>query len=207
MQCTNARGGTPSDDLIGAFMRDGGLDGEEDLVIQCMMAFAAGRVTTQKLLGSGVPLLLPAWGAWREQARENPSVVRRLADELLRVVTPTRYVARYATEDVRFDGGAGEGAVIRRGERVVLFLEAANRDPHVFADPHALHADRQPNPHLAFGSGAHRCPGAAIALVGTDGMCFCVTANCQADTCATETKTDADVAVYRQALVDALSAR
>lgn len=157
------RRGTPSDDLIGAFMRDGGLDGEEDLVIQCMMAFAAGRVTTQKLLGSGVPLLLPAWGAWRQQVRENPSAVRRLADELLRVVTPTRYLVRYAADEVRLGDDDEQGATIRQGEKVVLFLEAANRDPQAFPDPHTLAGDRQPNAHVAFGFGAHRCPGASVA--------------------------------------------
>ena len=158
-----AREGTPSDDLIGAFLRDGGLEDEEDVVIQCMMAFAAGRVTTQKLLGSGIPLLIPAWSAWRERVRANAASARRLTEELLRVVTPTRYVARYAAMDVRFEGGEDDGPVIRRGDKVVVFLEAANRDPQVFPDPHALQADRQPNPHLAFGSGPHRCPGAAVA--------------------------------------------
>jgi cytochrome P450 len=157
------RRGTPSDDLIGAFMRDGGLDGEEDVVIQCMMAFAAGRVTTQKLLGSGVPLLLPAWGAWREQVRQSSSLVRRLTDELLRVVTPTRYLVRYAADEVRFGGDDGDGPVIRQGEKLVLFLEAANRDAQAFPDPHTLVGDRQPNAHVAFGFGAHRCPGASLA--------------------------------------------
>jgi pimeloyl-[acyl-carrier protein] synthase len=157
------RRGTPSDDLIGAFMRDGGLNGEEDIVIQCMMAFAAGRVTTQKLLGSGVPLLLPEWSAWREQVRENPPVVRRIAEELLRVVTPTRYLVRYAAAEVALAGDLAHGATIRQGDKVVLFLEAANRDPQAFPDPHTLMGDRQPNAHVAFGFGAHRCPGASVA--------------------------------------------
>jgi pimeloyl-[acyl-carrier protein] synthase len=158
-----ARQGTPSDDLIGAFMRDGGLEDEEDVVIQCMMAFAAGRVTTQKLLGSGIPLLVPEWSAWRGQVLENAASARRLTEELLRVVTPTRYVARFAADDVRFEGGEEGAPTIRRGEKVILFLEAANRDPQAFPDPHALRGDRQPNPHLAFGSGSHRCPGASVA--------------------------------------------
>lgn len=159
-----ARGGTPSDDLIGAFMRDGGLDDEDDLVIQCMGVFAAGRVTTQKLLSDGIPLLLPEWGAWRERVRTTPSAVRRLVEEMLRLVTPTRYVVRYATEDVHL--GDGDGAVhVKRGEKVVLILEAANRDAGAFASPHALVADRQPNPHVTFGFGPHRCPGASVARI------------------------------------------
>lgn len=161
-----ARGGAPSDDLVGAFMRDGTLDDEEDVIIQCMMAFAAGRVTTQKLLGDGLPLLLPEWAGWRELVRaQPPSAVRRLADELLRVVTPTRYVVRYAAEDAELSGEGLDGTRIRRGEKVVLFLQAANRDGEAFPAPHALEGGRQPNPHVAFGFGAHRCPGASIARI------------------------------------------
>jgi len=161
-----ARGGTPSDDLIGAFMRDGGLDDEDDVVIQCMMAYAAGRVTTQKLLSDGFPLLFPEWGAWRELVRTTPSALRRLVEELLRLVTPTRYVVRYATEDVQLaDADDAPGVRVKRGERVVLILEAANRDADAFPAPHELKADRQPNPHVTFGFGPHRCPGANIARV------------------------------------------
>lgn len=155
-----ARGGAPSDDLIGAFLRDGGLDDEEDVVIQCMGVFAAGRVTTQKLLADGIPLLIPEWDAWRTLVRTTPSAVRRLVEELLRLVTPTRYVVRYAREDVELDG-----LPVRHGDKVVVVLEAANRDASAFPSPHDLRADRQPNPHVAFGFGPHRCPGASIARV------------------------------------------
>ena len=158
-----ARGGTPSDDLIGAFMRDGVVDDEEEVVIQSMMAFAAGRVTTQKLLGDGIPLLVPEWGEWRERAA--PSAVRRLTEELLRVVTPTRYVVRYAAADAELAGELPGAPTIRRGEKVVLFLQAANRDGEAFPAPHSMEPQRQPNPHLAFGFGAHRCPGASVARI------------------------------------------
>ncbi|MDB4952379.1 MAG: uncharacterized protein JWM27_5028 [Gemmatimonadetes bacterium] len=160
-----ARAGTPSDDLIGAFLRDGGLDDEDDVVIQCMGVYAAGRVTTQKLLANGVPLLLPEWDSWRELVRTTPSALRRLVEELLRLVTPTRYVVRYAMEDVEVAGGSAGDVRVGRGERVVLSLEAANRDGSAFASPHSLKADRQPNPHVAFGFGPHRCPGASVARI------------------------------------------
>lgn len=158
-----ARGGTPSDDLIGAFMREGGLE-DEEIVIQSMMAFAAGRVTTQKALGNGIPLLLEGWESWRAAVLANPASARRLTDELLRVVTPTRFVARFAAEDVTLAEADG-GHTIHRGDKLVVFLQAANRDPRAFACPHDLDADRQPNPHLAFGYGSHRCPGASIARI------------------------------------------
>jgi cytochrome P450 len=160
-----ARGGRPSDDLVGALMCDGGLDDGEDLVIQCMMAFAAGRVTTQKLLGDGIPLLLPRWSEWRALAAGNPSAVRRLTEELLRVVTPTRYVVRYAMEDADLADALPGAPAIRRGEKVVLFLQAANRDPEAFFAPHTLDAGRSANAHLSFGFGGHRCPGASVARI------------------------------------------
>jgi cytochrome P450 len=160
-----ARKASPSDDLVSSFLSAGTFDQDEDLVINCMAAFAAGRVTTQKLIGDGVPLLFPEWATWREMVAENPGVSRRLTEELLRMVTPTRYLARYATEDVDLSDEWGPGHLIKAGQRVVLFLEAANRDPARFPDPHELQWERQPNPHVAFGHGPHRCPGASIARV------------------------------------------
>jgi pimeloyl-[acyl-carrier protein] synthase len=158
-----ARRASPSDDLISSFLKAGTFESDEDLVINCMGAFAAGRVTSQKLIGDGVPMLFPEWAAWREAVAENPGTSRRLAEELLRMVTPTRYLGRHATEDVDLSGDWGPGHLIRTGQRVVLFLEAANRDPARFPAPHELKPERQPNPHLAFGHGPHRCPGASIA--------------------------------------------
>ncbi len=160
-----ARKRVPSDDLIGAFMRDGGLEDEDDLVIQCMMAFAAGRVTTQKALADGIPVLIPDWGEWRTTIKANPGALRLLVDELLRFVTPTRYVVRFSAEDVPLRTSSGDDVVIRRGQRTFLVLEAANRDDHAFVQPHILDYTRRPNPHVTFGFGGHRCPGASIARV------------------------------------------
>jgi len=160
-----ARRASPSDDLVSSFLSAGTFDQDDDLVINCMAAFAAGRVTAQKLIGDGVPMLFPEWGTWREMVAEKPGVSRRLTEELLRMVTPTRYLGRHAIEDVDMSDEWGEGHLIRAGQRVVLFLEAANRDPARFPHPHELKWERQPNPHLAFGHGSHRCPGASIARV------------------------------------------
>jgi cytochrome P450 len=161
-QMVAARRASPSDDLVSSFLAAGTFEDDEDLVVNCMATFAAGRVTTQKLIGDGVPMLFPEWAAWRETVAANPGAGRRLAEELLRMVTPTRYLGRHAIEDVELSAELGPGHLIRKGERVVLFLEAANRDPARFPDPHQLVAARQPNPHLAFGHGPHRCPGASI---------------------------------------------
>jgi len=48
---------------------------------------------------------------------------------------------------------------------VSLCWASANRDPAVFDSPDEFRLDRKPNPHIAFGSGAHTCIGALHARV------------------------------------------
>src|SRR5262245_65050694 len=65
---------------------------------------------------------------------------------------------RYAIEDVTF-----WGRPIRRGQMIFACLAAANSDPAVFEHPEQLNLRREPNPHVAFGDGAHYCLGPALA--------------------------------------------
>ncbi|HYZ54705.1 MAG TPA: cytochrome P450 [Streptosporangiaceae bacterium] len=54
-----------------------------------------------------------------------------------------------------------------KGEAVLLSYPSANRDEDVFAGPFHFDAGRDPNKHLAFGSGVHYCLGAALARMET----------------------------------------
>jgi cytochrome P450 len=156
---------SPSDDLLGAFIeaKDIFLD-EEDLISNCMMVFAAGRVTTKKLLGNGIPVLLRQWEQLQTEFQGNPKLVPKLlGEELLRVVTPTRYLIRQACEDVDLSTQFPGNHLIRQGEKVLLFLEAANHDPASFSLPEQFDPQRRPNRHIAFGHGNHQCPGATLA--------------------------------------------
>jgi cytochrome P450 len=56
-----------------------------------------------------------------------------------------------------------EGATLRAGQQVLVFLTAANRDPLVFARPNSVDLRRSPNPQLAFGCGRHVCLGQHVA--------------------------------------------
>ena len=49
------------------------------------------------------------------------------------------------------------------GDLLLLSYPSANRDEDVFDDPHSFDIGRSPNPHLAFGFGAHYCLGAKLA--------------------------------------------
>jgi cytochrome P450 len=55
------------------------------------------------------------------------------------------------------------GKTIRAGERLLLLLGAANRDPAAFAAPDDLKVDRGGPPDLVFGAGHHFCLGASLA--------------------------------------------
>jgi pimeloyl-[acyl-carrier protein] synthase len=159
-----AEGPTDHDTLHASLVRERVYASDRDLAINLMVVFTAGRITTQKLLTNGVPLLMTEWASLRKTRASDPGVDRRLSEELLRVVTPTRYVMRRALVDVELEHGSTDGhRRVSRGERVAVFYEAANRDEAVFECPHELQPSRNPNPHLAFGVGPHRCPGATVA--------------------------------------------
>ena len=81
-------------------------------------------------------------------------------EEILRWVSPIIHFTRTATEDC--ECGA---TTIRAGDKVALFYASANRDEEVFDEPFEFRVDRQPNHHLAFGSGPHFCMGANLARV------------------------------------------
>src|SRR5262249_47224329 len=90
-----------SHDLLSAFIQAEDIfPHEDDLVANCMMVFAAGRITTKKLLGNGISLLMPRWEEFRAEVQRNPRFLKQLGEELLRMVTPTRYLIREAAEDI-----------------------------------------------------------------------------------------------------------
>ena len=68
------------------------------------------------------------------------------------------HIMRTATRPVTIRGrGIGEG------ERVTLWNPSANRDHSLFTDPDRFDVRRQPNRHLALGSGEHFCLGGILA--------------------------------------------
>lgn len=52
---------------------------------------------------------------------------------------------------------------MHKGDRVLVVLGAADRDPQQFPDPDRVDATRTPNPHVAFAHGIHVCLGAPLA--------------------------------------------
>lgn len=120
----------------------------------------AGSATTINAIGNGLLGLL----RHPEQIgrlRADPALTKNAVHELLRYDTPGMIVTRAATSDTELGGKK-----IRKGELIMAFLGAANRDPEMFEDPDALIVDRKnASQHLAFGEGVHFCIGEQIAKI------------------------------------------
>jgi cytochrome P450 len=150
----------PRDDMMSWLMEVQRADmsmTEDDVLYSCMLMLNAGHETTQILLGNALASLLASPDQLR-RLRNDPGLVRGAVDECLRFNGPMKGTMRVASEDLEI----GDVAV-RRGDRVMLLMASANRDPEKFVNPDTLDITRFPNPHLAFGHGIHFCLGAPLA--------------------------------------------
>ena len=100
--------------------------------------------------------------AW-DYLLEHPDKVNSAVTELERLYSTSAGddMPRRATAAVRLPSGAR----LSEGDIVIPSHDAANRDPEVFADPERMNFDRDPNPHLSYGHGAHYCVGAHLGAV------------------------------------------
>jgi len=117
----------------------------------------AGNETTRNALSGGIQALCEHPEQF-ERLRRDPSLLPQAIEEILRWVSPVMQFRRTAMRATQIGGKP-----IRKGDKVVMYYGAANRDPATFADPEIFDITRKPNPHLAFGVGTHFCMGSHIA--------------------------------------------
>ncbi|MFF4625528.1 cytochrome P450 [Nonomuraea jabiensis] len=149
----------PGENILGMLVRQHGDDlSDEDLTGIGNLLLIAGHETTANMLGLGTLLLLrhPDQLAL---VRDDPTVVNGAVEEMLRYLSIVNNgVIRTATEEFTL-----AGQVIRKGERVVMSLPAANRDPALLSEPDRFDVTRRPSAHVAFGHGIHQCLGQQLA--------------------------------------------
>jgi cytochrome P450 len=156
----DARAAEPRDDLITRFLEaeiDGARLSREDILDICYLFLLAGLDTVTASLGCAVTYLAQH-PEHRDALVRDPSLVPAAIEELLRWETPVPGVPRVLTQDVEI---AGEP--LKAGEAVTCLLGSANLDGGEFAQPGGVDFAREPNRHLAFGGGVHRCLGSHLA--------------------------------------------
>jgi hypothetical protein len=97
--------------------------------------------------------------------RENPSLIRLAFEEVLRFEAPVQTFFRTTTKAV--DVG---GVHLGEGEKVLLFLAAANRDPRRWERPDQFDVRRRATGHMTFGTGIHGCVGQAVARLEAEAV-------------------------------------
>jgi len=155
----------PPDDIV-TRMIETEVDGERlsDRMIrtQTMFLIVAGNETTRNLIGLCLHRLATSPELYAAM-RGAPARLASLVEEVLRLDSPVQVLGRAALADTQIGG-----CPMRRGDRVVFGIASANRDERVFERPDEFRLDRpRPREHLAFGTGPHICPGAALARLET----------------------------------------
>jgi cytochrome P450 len=155
------RRASPGDDLV-SYLTTAHIDGQplsrKHQLGSCFLILLAGADTTWSAIGASL-WHLATHPQDRARLIAEPELLSRAVEELLRAYAPVT-VARIAKEGVELHGRS-----IEAGERIILPLAAANRDPKQFVEPDVVKIDRTPNLHLTFGSGGHRCLGAGLATL------------------------------------------
>jgi len=152
------RGNT--DDLVGILCQadiDGESLSDDSLIHETLLILIGGDETTRHVISGGMDELL-AHPDQQARLAADPELLPGAVEEMLRWVTPIKNMARTATRDVEL-----EGSHIREGQELILLYPSANRDDAVFEKPDEFDITRSPNPHIAFGFGAHFCLGNQLA--------------------------------------------
>jgi methyl-branched lipid omega-hydroxylase len=152
----------PGEDLVSVLVT-GNVDGERlthgELFAFFILLMAAGNETTRNAISHALHLLTEHPGQRALLLSDLDGLLGTFAEEVVRHASPVVWMRRTITRDYVLNGQA-----LAPGDKVLLFYQAANRDPAVFADPDRFDITRSPNPHVGFGApGPHFCLGAHLA--------------------------------------------
>ncbi len=155
-----SREDAPREDLISALMRPAAGApklSRDELLGFCSVLLIAGTETTTNAFSNAL-LILDRERALRERLVREPERLPRAIEEFLRFESPAPGLSRVTTRPVEL-----RGQRLEKGSRVHMLFASANRDEAIFEGADRVDAERDPNPHLAFGLGVHFCLGASLA--------------------------------------------
>jgi cytochrome P450 len=152
----------PQDDLIGALLGPQAEDlhySDDEVISQCIMFLVVGYHTTANLLCNGLQMLFEHPGQLEKLVVGKFEYLPNAFNEMMRIQGPVASIRRLALVDFEL-----RGEHIREGDTLLMALTAANRDPHVFADPDEFNIARH-NAHrqVGFTVGPYSCMGQSLA--------------------------------------------
>lgn len=157
----------PGDDLLSrlaAMEVRGATLGNDDLIAVIWNLIGGGLDTTTSLTSLAL-IHLAEYPDLRKRLVADPNLLLPACEEFLRWTSINETLTRTCTKDTELGGQE-----VKRGDFVMMSWLGANFDPSVFDRPDDVDIDRSPNPHLAFGVGAHRCIGLHVARTLFDVM-------------------------------------
>jgi 4-methoxybenzoate monooxygenase (O-demethylating) len=143
---------------------DAGELSEDEAGMLVRSFLSAGIDTTVYGLGNALYCFATHPEQWTV-LRENPNLIRGSFEEVLRFESPVQTFFRTTTRDVEVGG-----VRIGDGEKVLLFLAAANRDPRRWEKPDTFDVKRRAAGHMTFGTGIHGCVGQAVARLESEAI-------------------------------------
>jgi cytochrome P450 len=149
----------PGDDVLSDLVTkevDGRPLTEDELTNIAALLTVSSLDTTSSSLGL-MALRLATNPGHRDALVADPSLIPSAIEEMLRY-EPIVYNGRVVRQDVEVGG-----VHFKAGDRIMVSFQAINRDPRAFDAPNDLELDREPNRHLSFGAGPHRCIGIHLA--------------------------------------------
>jgi cytochrome P450 len=132
-------------------------EGWAPLLVRSLLS--AGLDTTINGIAAAIYALASHPEQW-SLLRQDPSLANLAFEETVRWESPVQTFFRTTTREVEI-----AGVRIPDGEKVLLFLGAANRDPRRWTDPNRFDIRRNASGHVGFGMGIHRCVGQTVARV------------------------------------------
>ncbi|HET9968373.1 MAG TPA: cytochrome P450 [Streptosporangiaceae bacterium] len=154
----------PGEDMISLLLAGADESGDHlddaEVMALCSLILFAGHETTTNLLCNAL-VALDRHPAELARLRDDPSLVNRAVEEVLRYEGPIKVIIRWVVEDHDRDGRP-----VKAGDRVFLVQQSANRDGGTFGDPDRFDIGRPTQPlHVGFGRGIHACLGAQLARI------------------------------------------
>lgn len=128
-----------------------------DFIGNLILALVGGNETTRNSINHSLIAFANNPDQW-DMIRADPGLLPNAVKEMVRYASPVIHMRRTAMRDTELGG-----QTIRKGDKVVVFYPAGNRDRAIFADPDAFDVTRPIRQHLAFGAGVHVCVGSRLA--------------------------------------------